>query len=595
MQLSDIDNWNVPALHSISYELSGELRTVDQVAADLDTIGRLPGWHSPAADAARGRIESAKAGVLNDAAVIGAVEQLATETAQAVTKLQAELEEIRSVVTSHSPYMQMSDSGEVTVSGRKDKIDELKPIADQLEVRAKALIKQAEDIDADCAEVFGHLTAGDITAAGATTPEAAREAGHDQSGLSAPYPPEGDGATPNDVKAWWDALPAEEQQKVMAEHPDWIGNRDGVPVVARSEVNKADLDRQIAAVQSDMSSQPSLEQYKKDHSYLEDSDAELAYGLMMAGKQSRLDELTSIKKALSQGGDPTNGYDPDKYLMMLRDNPHGEAMAAIAVGNPDTAEHVSVTTPGMNTHPDSLPGMVNEVSALRQEALNQLSAGGTPVDPSSVSTIAWLGYDPPDVDNASLLGVGSDARAQSGAVDLANFYRGVNATNEHGSDVQLSAFGHSYGSLTTAQALHDLGQTGVVDDAVFYGSPGLGTTGETTTITGERGGQIEYRVPIRDESDLFLPNGHGYVMQAPDDPITWLGAYGTAPQSLPLEHLGTGPSVTDPGTSLEQTREGASAHSDYPRMGNNGVLRTTGYNLAVVLAGLGQQEGRLVR
>jgi hypothetical protein len=130
---------------------------------------------------------------------------------------------------------------------------------------------------------------------------------------------------------------------------------------------------------------------------------------------------------------------------------------------------------------------------------------------------------------------------------------------------------------------------------VFYGSPGLGITGESTAITGERGGQIEYQVPIRDESDLFLPNGHGYVMQAPDDPITWLGAYGTAPQSLPLEHLGTGPSVTDPGTSLEQTREGASAHSDYPRMGNNGVLRTTGYNLAVVLAGLGQQEGRLVR
>jgi hypothetical protein len=248
-------------------------------------------------------------------------------------------------------------------------------------------------------------------------------------------------------------------------------------VVARSEVNKADLDRQIAAVQADMSSQPSLEQYKKDHSYLEDPGAELAYGLMMAGKQSGLDELTSIKKSLSQGGDPTNGYDPHKYLMMVRDTPHGEAMAAIAVGNPDTAEHVSVTTPGMNTRPESLPGMVNEVSALRQEALNQLSAGGTPVDPSSMSTIAWLGYDPPDVDNAILLNAGSDARAQAGAVDLANFWRGVNVTNEHGSDVQLSAFGHSYGSLTTAQALHDLGQTGVIDDAVFYGSPGPGTTG----------------------------------------------------------------------------------------------------------------------
>ena len=69
-------------------------------------------------------------------------------------------------------------------------------------------------------------------------------------------------------------------------------------------------------------------------------------------------------------------------------------------------------------------------------------------------------------------GARSERRANEAAPDLAEFYRGINATNEHGSDVHLSAFGHSYGSMATAQALNELGAAGVVDDAAFYGSPG---------------------------------------------------------------------------------------------------------------------------
>ena len=42
----------------------------------------------------------------------------------------------------------------------------------------------------------------------------------------------------------------------------------------------------------------------------------------------------------------------------------------------------------------------------------------------------------------------------------AEFYRGINATDEHGSDVHLSAFGHSYGSVATTQALTELGTPG---------------------------------------------------------------------------------------------------------------------------------------
>ena len=36
----------------------------------------------------------------------------------------------------------------------------------------------------------------------------------------------------------------------------------------------------------------------------------------------------------------------------------------------------------------------------------------------------------------------------------------INATDEHGSDVHLSAFGHSYGSVATTQALTELGTPG---------------------------------------------------------------------------------------------------------------------------------------
>ena len=43
--------------------------------------------------------------------------------------------------------------------------------------------------------------------------------------------------------------PSEEQRKVIAEHPDWIGKRDGVPTPARSEANKRLLDRELVDAQ----------------------------------------------------------------------------------------------------------------------------------------------------------------------------------------------------------------------------------------------------------------------------------------------------------------------------------------------------------
>ena len=55
-------------------------------------------------------------------------------------------------------------------------------------------------------------------------------------------------------------------------------------------------------------------------------------------------------------------------------------------------------------------------------------------------------------------------------------------------------------------------------------------------------------------------------------------------------HLDTDAATTADGV----TRQGATGHSDYPRSGDNGELRTPGYNTAVVIAGLAGEPGMLV-
>ena len=595
-------------MQSIAFELRDELTTIEGVATDLDLISRLPGWASPAAVGARGRIGSAKGVVHADAAVIGAVAQLAEETELAVGKLHTELDAIRAGVAAEGGLLHLADNGEVTVHGTPEQQEELKITAENIEARAKALIHQAEDIDADCAEVFGHIENGDVTARGAGDFASAQEMGREQSGLSAPYPPEGHEVVPRDVTAWWNALSKEEQDKVVAEHPDWIGTRDGVPIPDRSKANIPALERELAEAQRDVDALPTLDEYIREHGGYGPGSRlkEAEYNQTVKERTDRLDNAKAMKEALTVDGK----YDPNKYLISLEFPEGREPRAVIAVGNPDTAEHVAVTTPGVGTTPTSIPGMVSEADALRSEIQNQLVRADKVGE--DVATIAWLGYEPPAKDDISVLEAGFDRRANEAAPDLADFYRGINATNEHGSDVHLSAFGHSYGSLTTAQALNELGEAGVVDDAAFYGSPGLGYANMPDVDLNHP--PPLNPIPIRDELDMYLADGHAFVMSAPEDPVSgdpkWngiplpslgdFGALGPNPLTSPLEQLSADTTVTPDGVS----RQGAATHADYPRPvelpGGEKVLRTPAYNLAVIAADLADVptrngEDRLVR
>jgi pimeloyl-ACP methyl ester carboxylesterase len=217
--------------------------------------------------------------------------------------------------------------------------------------------------------------------------------------------------------------------------------------------------------------------------------------------------------------------------------------------------------------------MVAEAWNLQATAQHQL----TRLDrPDSVATIAFMGYDPPPnpistVSPRDLWHTICDGRARAGAAILSAYLQQLRANNP---TAHISLFGYSYGSLTASLALQQLNAQGLhpVNDAVFYGSPGL-----------------ELAKPDR----LGLANGRGYVMRAVGHDtipelasLAWLHGWGADPYLGMMPELSSQEGVGPDGVE----RPGVTGHADYPRagIGPNGeaVLRMSGYNLAVIAAGI---------
>ncbi|WP_433608627.1 alpha/beta hydrolase [Prescottella agglutinans] len=365
------------------------------------------------------------------------------------------------------------------------------------------------------------------------------------------------GASPADNRAWWDSLTPPQRQVLLETSPDMVGDRDGLPAEARHLANLARLPAERAALES-------ARQVLMDRASTLSGFAAQAARHELAGVTGRLADLDAVERAVL-------GH-PDRRLLLLDARSGEQVRAAVAVGDPDTADHIAVTVPGMNAGVRaSLGSMADEAAALRQEALAQLRARPGRGH-ETVAAVAWIGYDPPRTSGSVVdaarggLAVAQRDRASVGACDLARFYDGLGVAHT-GSDPHITAIGHSYGSVTTGLALREPGRR-PVDDVVVYGSPGL--------------------VDVRSPADLGLGPGHAYEMTADGDVIARLNRFGPGP-------LGGGPYATDGfthlGTDAADTpdgvrRDGAVGHSEYPRVGDDGRLRTSGYNLAVVVAGL---------
>src|SRR5690606_38202370 len=210
----------------------------------------------------------------------------------------------------------------------------------------------------------------------------------------------------------------------------------------------------------------------------------------------------------------------DRHLLEL-DLSKTRAEAAVANGDVDTADHVAVFTPGFTSTVDgSLETYDQNMADIRTKSEEIAREAGNP--DASVATVTYIGYQAPQADVGMLTpgeSVANDTAAKDGGKELNSFLNGIDASRGD-NPPHLTSLGHSYGSLTSSYALQ--GGTGV-DDAVMFGSPGLGTG---------------------DTSDLNVPEGRVMSLEADNDPVADIGRsghLGEDPSSMPgMQHGETG-------------------------------------------------------
>lgn len=350
--------------------------------------------------------------------------------------------------------------------------------------------------------------------------------------------------SPVDNASWWRSLSEAQQQRVLREHPGWIGNRDGVDFSSRDLANRAlltvDRDRLAA-----------------ERKHLEDGLAGSWSGVALANNVAALSRVR--EKLVSIGAIEATLAKPGERQLLLLDLGQERAQAAIASGNVETADNVAVFVPGLGTTvAGALAGSDKEMTQLRLRSESE-SRRAHPDQVATTATVAWIGYQAPQK-GLDLLNpfksVLADGLAKDGAAQLVPFLRGIDAARDH--DAHLTLLGHSYGSTTAGLALQQ--ETGV-DDVVFFGSPGVGT---------------DYL------EDLKVAPGHAYYIEARLDPVGDTGRFGIDPSHMSgMEHPSAREStVVDPATGEVRHFSEVTGHSSYLLDDS-----TSQYNMSVVVAG----------
>jgi hypothetical protein len=339
------------------------------------------------------------------------------------------------------------------------------------------------------------------------------------------------------VKRWWDSLSEEQKRLLIDQHPQELGNLNGIPGEARGRVNLGvmnyDLSRVEAVAQQSGLSPQALRDNAVNNVNNDVFTNPGKYGLT-ATDITRYQNAMKTNQGLEHDrGDPKNprpvvlwAYDPLAF--------NGKGRAAIAIGNPDRTRNTAVIVPGTNS---SVKG--GWLFDGHNDAIN-LYDQSSKADPGQyTAVIAWMGYDAPEfdfhhpetaiADPTKLQQVGTPWMAREGGALLAADVNGLAVTHDDAIPLHVAVIGHSYGSTTVADAFANSGMR--ADDAVLIGCPGTDVA--------------------RSAADFHLNGGKVYVGAASTDAISWIGESGSGvPTAIndvlggplgPLAGLGTDP------------------------------------------------------
>ena len=332
-------------------------------------------------------------------------------------------------------------------------------------------------------------------------------------------PQEGWSAT--EVSAWWNSLTEDEKNKIIAEHPEAIGNLDGISMDARGKANEIRLQTERTKAAKELAAAEAARD-KWDMNSLEYEAAQQK----VDKARLKVEDLEKIKELIYPNGDPllSDNIPKSPYnLLYLDASGDGDVRAAISVGDVDTAENVTTLVPGIGTTARAEEGGLSDLLGHAKAARNAAGADNT-------AAVAWLGYDAPpkvgeisDAYNGHQWEYMNADRADEAAPALNSFHEGIHSWHQsQGTDPNLTTAGHSYGSLVTGTALTS-SKTGVVDAATLYGSPGA------------HGDSVH---------DFNVPKDHMYVSRNTGDLVTrmWLDSeFGPEPDKIDgMTHISSG-------------------------------------------------------
>ncbi|MEN2736333.1 alpha/beta hydrolase [Microbacterium sp. X-17] len=323
--------------------------------------------------------------------------------------------------------------------------------------------------------------------------------------------------TPAQVAAWWASLSPAERRTYLERLPGVIGGLDGVDAASRSAANRAELERVRAEVRKVGKGDPGYE-----------------------AAQVKLRAIEAIRKKL--------GKNPEKLKpplqLLLLDLSGANPKAAIAVGDLDTADHVTFNVPGMGTTvAKDIGGWTNASTNLFYEQQKLARKHGAS---ERVAVVAWIGYDAPqdffEVNNSSA--ARSGGKALAGALEGILAAQGWPAQSDH-----VSVVGFSYGSAVAGEALKRASAGAFVS---------VGSAGIPTDVAG----RTPYRAPLN------VPDGRVASGQASSDSVATLGRFSSG-RSDPSQH-GAVPFSTDNArrpdgkTTAGTTDHAATVHASDP-------------------------------
>lgn len=550
VSIGDIRAWQPDELDSAFDALSARRDSLIELDDELLGARAPDGWTGEAARAATAAHDALSERARRIVAGISAVRRATGETSDAVRAIQRALGEAENLARAYG--FAVSEDGADGAAGTvtdvyppalPDPVQAREVQRERAQVQAEVLdrleqiLRRADDVDADFAAVLGRAARGEIDDGTGSSLAAASATGEGAGGLSTVGPPKH--GTPADNAGWWASLSDQERRDLIDRDPEALGNLDGLPAAVRDEANRARLDDERIALEAE---RDRLQADLDDNWFggtFTNADAALEH------VNAKLASLDRIEATLKLG---------DRQLLLL-DLSQERAEAAVAVGNVDHARHVAVFTPGLGSTVDgNLKDYDRDMEQLRQQAQHELERYGRT---ESVATVTWIGYQAPQpgfegfnpFDSDSVL---RDNSARAGGKDLAEFYRGIDASRT--TDPHLTALGHSYGSTTTGFALQE--RTGV-DDAVVFGSPGIGTS------------HIK---------DVQVPDGHTYRVEARNDWVADTGNFGIDPSHM---NGVTGLSAREETLPDGRHRTESTGHGEYLKQDSSSQ-----YNMSVVVAGL---------